>query len=503
MQEAVRLATLQVELRAEADPVYKLSKDQRAEWDKCSEDASYFINNYVKIYDAVAAEWIPFELWPEQEETLEVISCNLLTVILKARQLGLTWLCLAYGLWLLLFRPIATVLLFSRRDDEAIYLLDGRLKNMYELLPEWLQVPQYLAKDNSHEMVFDTGSTALAFPTSAGDSYTATFALVDEADLVPDLNRLMRAVKPTIDNGGQMVLLSRADKSRPNSEFKNVYRGAKRKLNSWAHVFLPWHVHPKRDDEWYARQRADIESRTGSDDDLKEQYPATDLEALAPRILDKRFNPTWVEECYQEWPALGPGQLWPTTPAVSGLRVYRLPERGQLYVIGADPAEGNPQSDDSAFDVLNLVTGEQVASCYGKLEPQVFASYIDQVGTFYHMAHVLVERNNHGHTVLAWLGEHSRLGVLYGDDSREGWRTTKTSKIKLYDTTAQTLRDKDLIIHDFKTLTQLQSIEASTLAAPEGDYDDSAMALVLANQARELATGQLVSGSNPMAGYRG
>jgi hypothetical protein len=503
MAEAMSIATLQVEVIADEQPIYKLTKEQRAEWDKCSGDVSYFVNNYIRIYDAIEGAWIPFTLWPEQESTLETISCNFLTVILKARQLGLTWLCLSYALWLLMFRPIATVLLFSRRDTEAIHLLDGRLKNMYKLLPDWLQVPQYLASDNNHMMEFDTGSTALAFPTSAGDSYTATFALVDEADLVPDLNRLMRAVKPTIDNGGQMVLLSRADKGRPNSEFKNVYRAAKRKENTWAAVFLPWSVHPKRDSDWYEAQRADIESRTGSDDDLKEQYPATDVEALAPRILDKRFNPAWVEAVFDEQNPLKGDQLWPTVPAINGLHVFKLPETGVFYVIGADPAEGNPQSDDSAFSVILLATGEEVATCWGKTEPQVFASYIDQVGQFYNNAPVLTERNNHGHTVIAWLGEHSNLMQLYGEDRKQGWRTTHTSKIKLYDYAANALRDKDALLHNFKTVTQLQSIEASTLSAPEGDYDDCAMAYVLGQQARILTSGQLVSGENPLKGWRG
>ena len=63
--------------------------------------------------------------------------------------------------------------------------------------------------------------------------------IVDEADLVPDLGRLMRAVKPTIDGGGRMILVGRADKSKPQSEFKRMYRAAKKKLTEWAAVFLP------------------------------------------------------------------------------------------------------------------------------------------------------------------------------------------------------------------------------------------------------------------------
>jgi hypothetical protein len=165
----------------------------------------------------------------------DLLQANRLLVVLKARQLGLTWLVLAFALWLMLFYPIATVLLFSRRDDEAADLLAVRLRGLYDRLPAFLQVRGF-ATDNDHELALASGSRALAFPTTAGDSYTATLAIVDEADLCPDLDRLMRAVKPTIDGGGRMVLLSRPDKAKPQSPFKRIYTAARQGQNDWLPV---------------------------------------------------------------------------------------------------------------------------------------------------------------------------------------------------------------------------------------------------------------------------
>src|SRR5262249_9200337 len=153
---------------------------------------------------------------------------------------------LAFALWLLLFYPVATILLFSRRDSEAVDLLKTRLRGMYDHLPEWLKVRSFKV-DNDHEWELSTGSRVLAFPTTAGDSYTATLAVVDEADLVPDLDALMRAVKPTVDAGGRMVLLSRADKSKPASPFKRIYQAAKTRSTARVPVFLPWFARPGRD----------------------------------------------------------------------------------------------------------------------------------------------------------------------------------------------------------------------------------------------------------------
>ena len=105
----------------------------------CAEDPAYFLDRYVFIYDATLADWVPFRLWSAQLDTLDTIRAHRLVVILKARQLGLTWLVLAFALWLLLFYPIATVLLFSLRDDEAADLLAVRLRGLHDRLPPWLR----------------------------------------------------------------------------------------------------------------------------------------------------------------------------------------------------------------------------------------------------------------------------------------------------------------------------------------------------------------------------
>src|SRR6516164_4914059 len=224
---------------------------------KCRSPVAYFLDRYGHIYDAVSADWVPFRLWPAQFQALDTIVAQRLTVILKARQLGLTWLVLGYALWLILLHPAVTVLLFSRRDDEAADLLGTRLRGLYERLPAWLRVQSFVV-DNDHEWQLSNGSRVLAFPTTAGDSYTASLVIVDEADLVPDLDRLMRSVKPTIDGGGQMVLLSRSDKGKPQSEFKRIYRAARQGPSAWQGVFLPWHARPDRDRAWYEGQQADI-----------------------------------------------------------------------------------------------------------------------------------------------------------------------------------------------------------------------------------------------------
>jgi hypothetical protein len=203
-----------------------------------------------------AAGWMPFKLWPAQQNVAKLLQEQRLMVVLKARQLGLTWLSISFALWHVLLHPIATVLLFSKRDDEAMDLLT-RLKGMHRHLPAWLQA-RNVEIDNDHEWKLGSGSRVLAFPTTGGDSYTGTLVIVDEADLLPDLDGLMRAVKPCIDAGGRMVLISRADKTKPESTFKRIYRAGREGTNDWTPIFIPWNSRPDRDAAWYDAQHGGL-----------------------------------------------------------------------------------------------------------------------------------------------------------------------------------------------------------------------------------------------------
>src|SRR5262249_39910484 len=101
--------------------------------EQCRRSFPHFADRYCQVLSDTAgpsAAWVPFRLWPAQTEVARTFQQERLVVLLKARQLGLTWLAVAFALWHVLLHPVATVLLFSRRDNEAIDLL-GRLKDMH------------------------------------------------------------------------------------------------------------------------------------------------------------------------------------------------------------------------------------------------------------------------------------------------------------------------------------------------------------------------------------
>ncbi len=483
------------------------------EW--CRRHLDRFIDRHCRLQTESGA-WEPFRLWPKQRELLATSAGHRLNVWLKARQLGLTWLSLADAIHEMVYRPGITVLLFSLREGEAKEILE-RLKGMYERLPEFLKAPALpnaarAEKENTEEFVLPNGARAKAFPSNRGDSYTAALAIIDEADLIPNLSQLLGSVKPTIDAGGRLIMLSRSNKSLPESTFKKIYRAARSNPSSpWKAQFLPWNARPDRDEAFYKAQVAHSLGQTNSLDGVHEHYPLTDAEALAPNSLDKRIPSEWLDNCYREQAPAKPekinGKLAYAAPsgtdkdfatlgpAIPGLVVYVPPSPGHWYVIGGDPAEGNPTSDDSAFAVLDGESGEEVAALAGKYEPAVLAAHIDSVGVWYNRATVMIERNNHGHAVLLWLRDNSKLRRLCGHDGKEGWLSSTKGKAQLYDNCADVFRNGETTLHTFETYCQLASIEGSTLRAPESKegegearsgvrHDDRADAYSLALAAR-------------------
>ena len=81
---------------------------------------------------------------------------------------------------------------------------------------------------------------------------------------------------------------------------------------------------------------------------------------MAPETLDRRLAYEWVEAGFVEATGAGmgagaggrKGRALPVDDdgalALPGLVVFYEPVAGRAYVVGVDPAEGNPRSDESA-----------------------------------------------------------------------------------------------------------------------------------------------------------
>ena len=448
------------------------------------QDIIYFIMEFCKIYDPLKRGWIPFHLWPSQFGLVERFLDGKFLVVLKARQLGITWLGLAVALYESLFRPNSASLIYSLRDEMAAELLSNqRLRGMLKNLPEHLKI-QKVIRENIHHIYFDNGSVIHGLTTTHGDGYTLTYSMVDEADLIPDLEFLIGRVQPAVEAGGRLVLISRSDKANPMSIFKQIYRGAKGKENGWENHFLPWSAHPDRNDRWYAGKKAEILNMTGSLDLLYANYPATDEEALAPSQSEKRIPGGYLYRCLDQMDAKQDIELPSERLFSPDLKVYHLPVEGERYFIGVDSAEGLPASNNSAIYIINE-NGCEVANLVGKHPPEMQAIYITRLSEWYNHALVMIENNFHGFTVLTWL-ESNGYGhlLMHGHNKKVGWSNNMLGKHTLYNNLAQLVQDRDVIIHDYACYLEIQSITISDLRAPSGLLDDRSDAFALAQMGR-------------------
>ncbi len=90
----------------------------------CRSQPEYFIETYVKIESKEPGQFVrAFEMWPKQKEALRSMHEHRLNVILKARQLGITWLALAYAVYLGLLWENRLIICLSKTEDGAKELI--------------------------------------------------------------------------------------------------------------------------------------------------------------------------------------------------------------------------------------------------------------------------------------------------------------------------------------------------------------------------------------------
>ena len=462
----------------ELEPIISLEKDERAiEMAKCSISPGYFVDEYGFIDDPnkKGNEWYRFKLWPAQREAIQLIHNNDKVIVLKARQLGVTWIMIGYALWLMVFKPGSMILLFSKTSDDARELM-RRLTGMWERLPDWLKPVS--EKELEQQLILKNRSRAKSFTTTkhSGRSFTASFVLIDEAAFIGFLKQLLNAAEETADDGGKLSVISTNDKEKPNNGFANLYKRAAKGQSDYLPVFLPWYSRPTRDQAWYDHKKVTKEL-----DDLWQEYPEIPAQALAGLSSNKRFKSDWIDSATREDSKLnlrGRRNL----PRIPGVVYYEQPQLRRPYLVVVDTAEGDAGSDPSAILIIDALMWEEVGFAQGQWEPSSTAGYAFRVANAYNDATVVVERNNHGHSVLLALREIYGYKWIYKSpfDKKSGWLTTARTKTLAIDKLAEVMETGEI---GFKTkiiLAQLANIEASSQAAPEGDHDDAAMTAIIA-----------------------
>lgn len=351
-------------------------------------------------------QWQP---WPYLVERAESWAARNSESIVKARQLGISWLAAAFALWSAQYHPYFHVAVFSVGQREARVQL-ARSRFIYENLPP---AHQRGVSFHSDDAECASGSMIIAFPSTehTGISYTFRLVMRDEAAFHPYGAQNFAAVQPTLSAGGQFIDMSTANpRLGPSGDFHDRYWASKRGETGYAAVFIPWNARPGRDAVWRARQRAAF---VGMPEEFDAYYPETDAEAFVarsglvyPQFSEARHVRTAripLAQCVRAVAGVDWGGGDPTAITILGLE-----PRHHAHQYGEFAKRGSVGVDEIAAFISRYPTVRQVRC--GADEPVAIATLQTALGRGYDVQ-AADTRRAEGLGLVAFLLENDRLTI--------------------------------------------------------------------------------------------
>ena len=437
-------------------------------------DTRYYLENFCKIKTKDSG-LRPFILNDAQKDLYNTMERNKRVIILKARQIGFSTAVTGYFYHKTITTPGTNTALIGYNSDMTAELLD-KVKTFYRTTPDELKPTiQYNSKYEISFPKIDSKIIVLPSTENVGRGYTLNFCLATELAFWEKAEEKMASLEATTEKGTLVI------ESTPNGAANMYHRIWTSKDNDYEKKEYGW---------WwlYSREEIDrIKRRMNNPLKFAQEYELEFLTSGRPvfdmsTVRAQRKNIVTVGE---EYP-VGSGYI---VEEFDGLRIYRKPEEGHMYVAGVDVSEGVDGGDYSTVVLWDRKTGEEVAFYRGLCAPDKLATIVNKLGLEYGKALVVVEVNNHGLTTLTVLKQlaypslyyrptnFETVGVSYTD--KLGWRTTKLTRPLLIDDLAQALRDKVLTIHSKEILDEMVTFVYdinNNMVAQDGYHDDGIFA---------------------------
>jgi hypothetical protein len=281
-------------LQAALDAKRRKSAARRAIW-----ETTEALSGHVRILsDPPDPELIPFEMFPYQRFVAALLDQGKSVIILKARQLGMSWL-------LGLYADRRAVLdgwrvgYWSLNEEAAKHELERRMLAMVDSLPEEQRVTYRKALPIT-EFSGKGLIQIFAATQTGGTSYTFDAAVFDEFAMHAYAETNWEHVGPTLSAGGQAIVSSTTNPSLgPNGAFYDLWTASVGDRDDWAidesgvwtlpalspkslmPVFLPWDVRPGRDGAWLEEEKRRYPNMDGAA--FSAWYPSTPDEAFTGR----------------------------------------------------------------------------------------------------------------------------------------------------------------------------------------------------------------------------
>ncbi len=427
-------------------------------------------------------------------------------IVLKARQMGMsTWVSGLFFLKTITRKGVLTVQVAQTREAaEGIFRI---VRRFYEGLPEELREGSLrLSRSNAGQMRFaeiDSEFRVLsASDANAGRGLTIQHLHCSELGHWPgDAAATLAGLRAALAPGGETVLESTANGAF--GCFYDEWQSAKEK--GLRQHFFPW---------WMEREYVGppVSKMTEQELALVQEHGLSAEQIGFRRGLEGEYRQLRLQEFAEDaascFRASGEGcfdaaaierrmhQLRGPmeTRQAGALEVWLPPVAGRDYLLAVDTAGGGTDGDYSVIEVLEMQTGLQCAELRKHLSARDLAAEVVALTREYGRAIVVVERNNHGAGVLAYLAMGGEV-TLYEQHGQPGWLTTAASKPNVVSRLGSLLVEEPWLFESRRLLAECRSyvtLPGGGTGAAAGTHDDCVMATAIGHAVRAelLATGR-------------
>lgn len=356
---------------------------------KCATDPKYFINCYAYTKNPKKGV-MRFELYPFQNDTIASFQKHKRCVILKSRQMGISWLSAAYCAWFIIFKSSRDALCIANRQKTATKMVD-KVKFIIKHLPQWmvnaLNIHYKVENRESIQLMNDSILEASATTENAARGDSLGLLIVDEAASIRRAEETWTSLEPALEVGNAQCIILSTPKGVGNW-FHTTFVEAENEINDFYPIVLGYELHPDRDPEKYplwAKQKI----RQRGEKLFAREY-ACQFEQSGNTLINAKFlsmiEHYWVKE--PEYKGEGP---------LKGLWVWEEPIPGDHYIVSADIAAGEDDveegdegevspTDNSSAVVIHMATRRIVAEYYNKIRPVAYAELLYNLCNKYNQA---------------------------------------------------------------------------------------------------------------------
>ena len=432
--------------------------------------------------------------------------CSGRDIVLKARQLGMTTYVAARFFIETITRPGTLSVQVAHNEDSAkdIFRIVHRF---WENLPEVTRAGALVTShSNIRQIVFPRIDSeyriATAGDPNAGRGMTIHNLHCSEvARWLGDGQKVLASLRAAVPANGNIVL-----ESTPNGAAGVFYdEWQKAEETGYTRHFFPWWY----DESSVAPAPVCLGELIPEEEELVRRFDLTQGQIAWRRQKFAEMRGLAVQE-YAEDPTscfLASGECVFDLQAIQKLlasseplemrdnerlMIWLPPQDGKEYIMGVDPAGGGTNGDYSCAEVVDRQSGMQCAEFHGHLAPRELALKLIELSAMYNQALVVVERNNHGHAVLAHLREQ-QFAEVYAEGNQDGWLTSVVSRPAMIENLAASLVTAPGVFRSSRLLNECRTFVRHADGRSEaaaGAHDDCVMAMAIALAARRKVAGR-------------